>query len=59
MATTYHNQKSHANSLADLDELALVGLGATLNEERTLTDKVLGDIGELLDSVRHGVRCKV
>lgn len=50
---TYHNQKAHADGLADLDELALVGLGAALDEEGTLTDEVLGDIGKFLNSLRH------
>lgn len=54
-----HNQESHADSLADLDELALVGLGAALDEERSLTDEVLGNIGELLEGLGHCERIEV
>jgi len=49
-----HNQEAHANSLADLDEFTLVGLGAAAHELGSLTDKVLGDVSEFLEGVRHG-----
>ena len=45
--------------MADLDELALVGLGAALDEERSLTDEVLGNIGELLEDLGHCERIEV
>ena len=51
-----HNKESHANGLADLDEFTLVGLSAAANKLRTLTNEVLGDIGKLLESLRHDGR---
>lgn len=48
-----HDKETHSDGLADLDEFTLVGLGASLDEQRTVADKVLGDIGELLEIVGH------
>lgn len=48
-----HDKETHSDGLADLDKFTLVGLGASLDEQRTVADKVLGDIGELLEVVGH------
>lgn len=40
-----HNDETHADSLADLDELLSVGLGAAIEELGAVLDKVARDLG--------------
>lgn len=53
VANGSHDKEAHANSLANLDEFTLVGLGAAANKLGALPDEVLRDIGKLLEGFRH------
>jgi hypothetical protein len=48
-----HDDETDADSLADLDELLLVGLLALVHELDTILDKLHGHVNKLLHLVGH------
>jgi len=48
-----HHYETNTNSLGDLDEFALVGLCAPVQEKGAIAEKVFRDLHELLNLVRH------
>jgi len=48
-----HNQKSHADCLADFDEFSPIGLCTPVQEGGAVFEEVLGDVGHFLECVGH------
>jgi len=55
VANGAHNEETDANSLAELQELLLVRLGASSNELNTISDELGGNLEDLLNLVGHFV----
>lgn len=51
VADSSHDEESEPDGLADFEEFPLVGFCASVHEEHSILDKLLGEIRELLEGV--------